>query len=66
LPGIASACGRLRERRGVLECPAALNPLAERQPVALGELLHGQRAQLPTAAELGLERPGVGAAVKRA
>ena len=50
----------------MLDRPALLDPLAERRAVALGELLHGQRAELPAAAKLGLERLGVGAAVERA
>ena len=48
---VAVAVARgLRERRGVLDRPALLDPLAERRAVALGQLLHGQRTELPTSA----------------
>ena len=50
----------------MLDRPPKLDPLAERRTVALGQLRHGQRAELPTAAKLGLERLGVGAPVERA
>ena len=53
---------------GVLDRPALLDPLAERRAVALGELLHDQRAEVSASAsaQLSLEGTSVRAPVERA